>query len=72
MRSIPKHVVSRFEVSKSLDESRRHLTDMLLGSVGLMVVDSDDDIVPPSVYLTAIQCEIIGQVSVYGYKVGLG
>lgn len=52
-------------------ESRRILTNIMLGSVGLKVIDSIEESIPWYIPLSKIQKSWIDKVSKFGYMVGL-
>jgi len=54
-----------------IDDPRRALTELLLISVGLRVINEDSGELD-GVYLTNIQREAIGQAKERGYYAGLG
>ena len=56
---------------KHIDNAKRTITDIMLYGVGMRVVDSKDNMIPPRVYLTPVQRETKGLVEKHGFMVGL-
>ena len=54
-----------------IDNAKRTITDIMLYGVGMRVVDSEDNMISPRVYLTPIQQKIKSQVERHGFIVGL-
>lgn len=64
-----------YGVESSMQIIKDTITETLLRSVGLTIMDSltskADPSMPAHIYLTAIQCDAIGKVAGFGYRAKL-
>lgn len=70
-RQVGHQRVMDLAATRELDDIKNALTEGLLATVGLKIVERDEDTVPWYIPLSKLQKSWVEQVSRHGYKVGL-
>lgn len=70
-RPVGNHRIMTIASARSTDDIKDALTEGLLATVGLKIVEDDADTVPWYIPLSKVQKSWVEQVSRHGYKVGL-